>query len=201
MPTLNVPPLFVLVPILVLGVVNGLRRGWKDEAWALGGLILTIGIVSRPESLLLPVAERVISVFIRAGQELIGRDTSGPSFIFPEDVRPWAVVLAFLLFAAISYWVGNLVGKGEVGKGFWKLIGGLIGGLNFVIIATWLATQLLAKRQDGLARLTIPSFQGRDVVFGTPTANNVMASWPGLIGLLLVVIFIVVLLTRARVWR
>jgi hypothetical protein len=201
MPTWTIPPLFVLLPILVLGVINGLRRGWKDEAWACGGLLLTVAIVSRPESVLLPTLERVISVFLRAGQELIGRDTSGPSFVFPDEVRPWAVILAFLVFASLAYSIGHLVGKGEIGKGLWKLLGGLIGGLNFVIIAVWLATQLLAKRPDGLARLTLPSFEGRDVVFGSPTANNVMASWPGLIGLLLVVILIVVLLTRARVWR
>jgi len=201
MPTLLIPPIFVLVPILIFGVINGLRRGWKDELWALGGLLLTVAVVSRPETILLPFLERFISVFLRAFQELLGRDTSGPSFVFPENVRSWAVVLAFLVLASLSYAIGHLVGKGEVGKGLWKLIGGLLGGLNFVFIATWLATQLLGKRQDGLARLTIPSFQGRDVVFGTPTANNVMASWPGLIGLLLVVILIVVLLTRARVMR
>lgn len=201
MPMLIIPPIFVLVPILIFGVISGLRRGWKDELWASGGLLLSLAIVSRPEGILLPFLERFISVFLRAFQELLGRDTSGPSFVFPANVRSWAVVAAFIVLAAGSYAIGHLIGKGEVGKGLWKLIGGLLGGLNFVIIAIWLATELLGKRRDGLARLTIPSFQGREVVFGTPTANNIMASWPGMIGLLLVVILIVVLLTRARVLR
>ena len=61
-----------------------------------------------------------------------------------------------------------------------KLIGGLIGAVNLVIITSWVATQLFAKREDGLARFTIPSFEGRNVVFGNPTANNLMSSWPGL---------------------
>src|SRR3712207_8551599 len=107
MPTWTVPPLFVLLPILVLGVVNGLRRGWKDEAWACGGLLITVAIVSRPDTILLPIAERVISVFLRAGQELLGRDTSGPSFVFPESVRPWVVVLAFLVCASLAYSIGH----------------------------------------------------------------------------------------------
>ena len=70
MPTWTIPPLFVLLPILVLGVITGLRRGWKDEVWACGGLLITVAIVSRPESVLLPTLERVISVFLRAGQRL-----------------------------------------------------------------------------------------------------------------------------------
>lgn len=201
MPTSNIPPLVVLFPVLLLGAITGLRRGWKDELWTCGGLLLTVWLVSRPDTLLVPAIERVISVFLRAGQELIGRDTSGPSFAFSPDVRPWVVVLAFLVLASLSYSIGRLIGKGETGKGPWKLLGGLIGGLNFVIMVTWAASQFAARRPDGLARLTIPSFRGRDIVLGTPTANNVMASWPGLIGLLLVVILIVVLLTRARVWR
>lgn len=200
MPTTMILPLYVLLPALFLGGVNGLRRGWKDELWTLGGLLVTLAIVSRPD-MLLPVVERVISVFLRAGQELIGRDTSGPSFAFPDAVRPWIVLLAAALLAAGSYTVGRLLGKGEIGRGVWRIIGFLIGGVNVAGIAIWLGARFLERRADGSAGLTLPSFEGRRIDFSTPTANSVLASWPGLIGMLIVLIAVLVLLSRARVFR
>lgn len=201
MPTTMILPLYVLLPIAFLGGISGLKRGWKDEAWTLAGLLATLVIVSRPDTVLIPVAERVISVFLRAGQELLGRDTSGPSFAFSEGVRPWVVIIAGLVFAALAYSLGRLLGKGEVGKGPMKLLGFLFGGLNLAGIAIWLASRFLDRGPDGQAGLTIPSFEGRQIVFSSPTANNVMASWPGLIGLLIVLILILFLLTRAKVLR
>ena len=201
MPTTMILPLYVLLPIAFIGGVSGLKRGYKDELWTLGGLLVALAIVSRPDTLLLPVTERVISVFIRAGQELVGRDTSGPSFTFSEGVRPWVVIIAALILAALAYSLGRLLGKGEVGKGPMKLLGFLFGGLNLMGIAIWLASRFLDKSPDGRAGLTIPSFEGRQIVFSSPTANNVMASWPGLIGLLIVLILILFLLNRARVLR
>ena len=75
MPTLTVPPLIVLLPILLVGAWSGLRRGWKDEAWTFGALLLTLFVVARPETVLLPTLERLINAFKRAGQALLGRDT------------------------------------------------------------------------------------------------------------------------------
>ncbi|MGN6699080.1 MAG: hypothetical protein ACTHMR_13065, partial [Thermomicrobiales bacterium] len=68
---------------------------------------------------------------------------------------------------------------------------------------TWLITRFVTTRQaDGSVQFVIPSFKGAAVIFGTPTTNNVLASWPGLIGLLLVIILLVFILTRTgRVWR
>ena len=203
MPVLTIPPLIVLVPVLILGALSGFRRGWKDEAWTFGALLVTLFIVARPDTVLLPVLERLIDALRRAGQALVGHDTGGAPFRFEGVARPWAALLAFFVFAALAYAGGHLIGKGEQGKGLWKLLGGLIGGLNLVIVVTWLITSFIATRQDdGTVKLVLPSFPGAAVVLGTPTANSVMASWPGLIGLLLVIILLVFLLTRAgRVWR
>lgn len=203
MPTLNVPPLIVLLPILILGAVSGFRRGWKDEAWTLGALLVALFVVARPETLLLPILERIIGAFQRAGQALLGRSTAGPPFRFEGAARPWAALLAFLIFAAGAYAVGHLLGKGEQAKGLWKILGGLVGALNLTIVVTWLITRFVAtRRDDGTVQLVIPSFKGAAVVFGTPTTNSVLASWPGLIGLLVVVIVLVFILTRTgRVWR
>lgn len=204
MPTLNIPPLLVLVPVFVLGALSGFRRGWKDEAWTLAALLLAVLAVVRPESVLLPALERMIGAFLRAGQALLGRDTSGPDFQITDGLRPWAALVAFLIFATLAYAFGHLVGKGEPGRGLlWKLLAGLLGALNLTIVVTWLITRFIATRQDdGTVRLEIPSFSGAAVVFGTPTTNSVLASWPGLIGMLLVVILLVFLLTRVgRVWR
>jgi hypothetical protein len=202
MPTLSVPPLVVLLPILLFGAWVGLRRGWKDEAWTFAALLVTLFVVARPETVLLPTLERLISAFQRAGQALLGRDTGGPAFRFEGASRPWAALLAFLLFVALAYAGGHLLGKGEQGGGLWKILAILLGGLNLVIVVSWLATSFLAARQDdGTVRLVIPSFSGAAVVLGTPTTNNILSSWPGLIGLLIVVILLVFILTRARVWR
>jgi hypothetical protein len=203
MSTLNIPPLIVLVPVLILGALSGFRRGWKDEAWTLGALLMAVFISARPDSVLLPVLERVINAFQRAGQALLGRSTDGPGFHFEGVTRPWAAVLAFLVFAALAYAFGHLIGKGEAAKGIWKLLAGLIGALNLPIVVTWLITRFVTTRQeDGSVQFVIPSFKGAAVIFGTPTTNNVLASWPGLIGLLLVVILLVFILTRTgRVWR
>ncbi|MGN6759388.1 MAG: hypothetical protein ACTHMJ_23715 [Thermomicrobiales bacterium] len=54
MPTLNIPPLIVLVPILILGALSGFRRGWKDEAWTLGALAVAVILSARPDAVLLP---------------------------------------------------------------------------------------------------------------------------------------------------
>ncbi|MDP9373080.1 MAG: hypothetical protein M3Q65_11650, partial [Chloroflexota bacterium] len=102
------------------------------------------------------------------------------------------------------YAVGHLIGRGEPGKGIiWRLLAGLLGALNLTIVVTWLITRFVAERQDdGTVQLIIPSFSGAAVVLGTPTTNSLLASWPGLIGMLLVVILLVFLLTRVgRVWR
>ena len=203
MPTVQIPPTMILVPIFVLGAMSGFKRGWRDEAWTLGALLLTVLLVARPEAVLLPALERMIGAFQRAGQALLGRDTSGPPFSFDDPLRPWAALLAFMFFVALAYAFGHLVGKGEPSRGLSKLLAGLLGALNLTIVVTWLITRFAATRgDDGSVQLIVPSFRGAQVVFGTPTTNNVMASWPGLIALLLVVILFVLLLTRVgRVWR
>ena len=202
MPTLSIPPLFVLVPILLLGAWSGLRRGWKDEAWTFGALLVTLFVVARPESVLLPTLERLINAFKRAGEALLGRDTGGPAFAFEGDSRPWAALLAFLVFVALAYAGGHLLGKGEQGGGLWKILSMLLGGLNLVIVITWLVTSFVATRQDdGRIRLVLPSFDGAAIEFGTPTTNSVLASWPGLIGLLIVIILLLFILTRTRIFR
>lgn len=202
MPVLTVPPSIVLLPMLLVGAWIGLRRGWKDEAWTLGALLVTIVIFVRPERALLPILERLIAAFQRAGQALLGRDTGGESFQFAGPSRPWASLLAFLLFVALAYALGHLLGKSEQGKGLWKLLAILLGGVNVVIVVTGFVSSFVATRQgsEGL-RLVIPSFDGAAVVLGTPNTNNIFASWPGLIGLLLVFVLIVFILTRTRVWR
>jgi hypothetical protein len=202
MPTLTVPPLIVLLPILLVGAWSGLRRGWKDEAWTFAALLLTLFVVARPETVLLPTLERLINAFKRAGQALLGRDTGGPAFSFEGNARPWAALLAFLVFVGLAYAGGHLLGKGEQGKGLWKILSMLLGGLNFLIVITWLVTCFVSTRQaDGSVKLVLPSFEGAAIVLGTPTTNNVLASWPGLIGLLIVVILLVFILTRTRVFR
>ncbi len=202
MPTLVIPPLIVLLPILLGGAWIGLRRGWKDEAWTAAALLVTLFVVARPETVLLPTLERLIGAFQRAGQALLGRDTGGPAFRFEGAARPLAQLLAFLLFVALAYALGQLLGKGEQGRGLWKILAILLGGFNLALVITWVASNFLAARdEDGSVRLIIPSFEGAEVVFGTPTTNNILASWPGLIGILVVVILLVFLLTRARVWR
>lgn len=202
MPILSVPPLVVLLPILLCGAWLGLRRGWKDEAWTAGALLVTLFVVARPETVLLPTLERLIGAFQRAGQALLGQDTGGPVFRFEGASRPLAQLLAFLLFVALAYALGQLLGKGEQGSGLWKILAILLGGFNLAVVVSWLASNFLAARnEDGSVRLVIPSFTGAEVVFGTPTTNNILASWPGLVGLLVVVIALVFILTRARVWR
>ena len=202
MPILSVPPLIVLLPILLCGAWLGLRRGWKDEAWTAGALLVTLFVVARPETVLLPTMERLIGAFQRAGQALLGQDTGGDPFRFEGASRPLAQLLAFLLFVALAYAIGQLLGKGEQGGGLWKILAILLGGFNLAVVVSWLASNFLAARnEDGSVRLVIPSFTGAEVVFGTPTTNNILASWPGLIGLLVVVIALVFILTRARVWR
>ena len=50
MPTVHIPPAMVLVPIFILGAMSGFKRGWRDEAWTLSALLMTVllatGIVS-----------------------------------------------------------------------------------------------------------------------------------------------------------
>ncbi len=58
MPTVHIPPAMILVPIFILGAMSGFKRGWRDEAWTLGALLLTVLLVARPEAVLLPALER-----------------------------------------------------------------------------------------------------------------------------------------------
>jgi hypothetical protein len=197
MQTLNISPQFVLLPILVYGAWLGLRRGWKDEAWTLGALLLTLFVVARPETVLLPILERVIAAFQRAAQALLGRDTGGEPFRFDATARPWAALLAFLIFVSLAYAVGHFLGKGEKNKGLWRILAALLGGLNVALVVSWLVTGFLATRdEDGTLRLTIPSFDGATVNVGTPTTTSLLASWPGLLGMLIVAIILIFILTR-----
>lgn len=200
MSTLIIPPLVVLLPILLGGAWIGLYRGWKDEAWTAGVLIVTLFVVARPDTVLLPTLERLIAAFQRAGQALLGLDTGGPAFRFEGEARPLAQLFAFLILVALAYALGQLLGKGERGGFLWKLLAILLGSFNLALVFTWLASNFVATRdEDGSVRLVIPSFDGAEVVVGAPTASKVLDSWPGLLVILVVVILFVFLLTSARV--
>ena len=197
MQTLNIAPQFVLLPILVYGAWLGLRRGWKDEAWTFGALVLTLFVVARPETVLLPILERLIAAFQRAAQALLGRDTGGEPFRFDATSRPWAALLAFLIFVSLAYAGGHFLGKGEKNKGLWRILAALLGGLNVALVVSWLVTGFLATREEsGILRLTIPSFDGAAVNVGTPTTSSLLTSWPGLLGMLVVAIVLIFILTR-----
>lgn len=202
MPLFTVPPLIVLIPLLIGGAWIGLRRGWKDEAWTTGALLVTLFVFARPETILLPTLERIISAFQRAGQALLGQDTSGPPFAFTGAARPLAQLMAFLLFVALAYAVGHLLGKSEQGGGLWKLLAILLGAVNLAIVLSWLVGNFIADRDiDGNVRLRIPAFDGAQIIVGTPSTNNLLSSWQSVLGLLAVIIVVVFLLTRSRVWR
>ncbi|HEX5504712.1 MAG TPA: hypothetical protein VFW96_18995, partial [Thermomicrobiales bacterium] len=100
MPMVHIPPLIVLVPVFILGALSGFRRGWKDEGWTFLALLAALLLAARPDAVLLPVLERVIGAFQRAWEALLGRPTGGPPFRFDPAVRPWALLLAFLVFVA-----------------------------------------------------------------------------------------------------
>ncbi len=199
MSTLTVPPLIVLIPLLILGAWIGLQRGWKNEAWTAAILMLMLLVISQPESMLLPTLERLISAFQRAGQALLGQDSSGPAFQFEDNTRPVAQFFAFLLFVALAYSVGQLLGKGEKSKGLWSMLAALLGAFNLLLTLGWLANNFLFDRTaDGSIRLTIPSFDGAQVVLGTSASTALLNSWQGWLSIIMVVILFFFLISRAR---
>lgn len=198
MPVLQVPTILLLAPLFIAGAILGLKRGMRAEAWTLAGLMLIWLVAVRAETVLLPLLERVIGAIQRAGQVLLSRDSSAPTFRFSEPQRPWVALVVVVALIALAYARGARMSSPEFGRGPARLLGPLLGVVNLVLMATILVGRLAAIRgaNDSVAML-VPPFPGATVVLDVPSnPAMLLAQWPLLLALMVATGAIVLVLAR-----
>lgn len=198
MSVLRIPTLVLLAPLFVFGAILGFKRGMKAEVWTLAGLIIVAYLAARADAVMLPLLERAIGAVQRAGQVLLGRDTTGPAFTFVGAQRSWVALGASVGLILLAYSGGARLARGQFGIAAARVLGPLIGVINVALAGLVVVRRMAAVRgaQEGIAML-VPSFPGATVVVDVPSnPASLLAQWPLLVALMVAATALVLVLAR-----
>ncbi len=162
----NIEQWQLLVPIIVLGAVLGWRRGWREMAIFVVGLIFAIIIADAIQPQVPNVLEKLVNVARQLGPALANESTPPPKpppgFLEDPNNVPLIMLVLFFFLALTAYAIGKAIGTRGNLTFFGRLGGFLFGGIAFTII--------LSKLLDYWV-----NYQAKK---GNPAPNGVSASTP-----------------------
>lgn len=204
MSTIEVPPLFFLLPAIVIGGYLGYRRGWLAELITSGGLVLASGLLWSGPGLLVGAFNWVLVLLARIAAAVIGGDPRRPppAVSVSPTLEPVVTLSLLVLLVVLAYLVGNRIGR-RFGVGrdrAGRLFGGLVGALNLFVLTSRL-TGFLAQvgpTPPGLGGLNIriPSFPGLNIVVPPPSESALATGWPLAAVIILLISMLVYALVR-----
>jgi hypothetical protein len=181
--------LLLTLPFLVAGVIQGWRRGWREEAITTVVLLAALLFFgnNRLADIMGTFVNRIVQAFALFFSALLGGDVSGRQLV-TENNQGLFRFIGFAVLVFLGYVTGSALGLRQGLTRGGRLLGSLLGGLNVFLVAS----QLFGYIQQFLPDV----FQRESTITITPDADaNVLRSYlPSIFAILLILLLIMVFL-------
>jgi hypothetical protein len=205
--TIEVPPLFLLLPAILIGGYLGFRRGWLAEIGTSAGLALTISLLWNGPDLLVGAFNWLLMLLTRVVLAVVGGEPRQPPPVVSVNptLEPVVTLGLLVLLVVLAYLVGSRLGQHFGGRDrAGRLFGGLVGALNLFVLMSRMTGYLaqVGPTPPGLGgvAIRIPSFPGLNIVIPPPPESALVTGWPlaaVVILLIATLVFALMRMTRA----
>ena len=181
--------LLLTLPFLIVGMMYGWRRGWREEAITAVGLLaalLFFGNTRLAESLG-ALVNRIVQAFALFFSTIFGGEVTARELVTSGN-QDFFRLAGFVVFVLMAYLVGGALGQRTVLGHSGRLLGALLGSLNVFLIAS---------QGFGYVQRFFPSaFERESTIRITPDqdANVLRGYLPSIFALLLILLLIIVFL-------
>jgi hypothetical protein len=186
--------LVLTLPFLLVGMLYGWRRGWREEAITATGLLLALlffGNTRLAESLG-SLVNRIVQAFALVFSTIFGGEIAGRELVTSNNQELFRFV-GFVVFVLMAYLVGGAIGQRTALGRSGRLLGSVLGSLNVFLIAS---------QAFGYVQRFLPSaFERESTIRITPDQDvNVLRGYlPSIFALLLIVLLIIVFLRLPKI--
>lgn len=214
--TINIDQWQLFLPLIVLGVVLGWQRGWREMAIFVVAMIFATMVASAIEPMVPTVLARLVNIGRQLGPALT--DTSGntnppevnttpPGFLEDPNNVPLIMLILFFVLSLAAYAIAKAIGtRGNLGL-FGRLGGAAFGGVAFVIILYsllnyWVRYQAAKGNTTAdtyttaTPQIVVPSVQLN--VAGLPVSNFLATWYPWAIAVFVILILVYALSRVSR---
>lgn len=186
--------LVLTIPFLVVGMLYGWRRGWREEAITAAGLLLALlffGNTRLAESLG-SLVNRIVQAFALFFSTIFGGEVTSRELVTINNQELFRFA-GFIVFVLLAYLVGGALGQRTALRNSGRLLGSVLGSLNVFLIAT---------QAFGYVQRFLPSaFERESTIRITPDQDvNVLRGYlPSIFALLFIVLLIIVFLRLPKI--
>lgn len=185
--------LLLLFPFLLIGVLYGTRRGWREEAITTVGLLMALIFFGNPDrtGLLGQLINRIVQAFASFFGTLLGTDLQATPLI-SENPGNFQII-GYILVVVLAYIIGGALGERKnLGRGGHAL-GGILGAINVFLVGSQLASFI---------NQYFPNFFNREsTITVTPaTGENVLRGYlPSIFALLFILLLVILFLRLPKI--
>jgi hypothetical protein len=184
--------LLLTLPFLIIGIIHGWRRGWREEA--ITTLVLLAALLFFGNRTLANVLgtliNRIVEAFSLFFSTLLGRSVSSPALVAQDS--PVFRIIGFAILAGLAYVTGSALGLRQGLSNAGRALGALLGIINVFLIASQLF---------GFLQPFLPSvFQREGTIRISPDTDATLlrSSLPTIFALLLLLLLILVFVRLPR---
>jgi hypothetical protein len=181
------------LPFMVVGLLYGWRRGWREEALTTGALLVALIVFGERLSDNMGVlVNRIVEAFTLFFGALFGGDIESRQLVTEGNQGLFRFV-GFLVSVFLAYLLGGVLGaRRSLGRGG-RLLGSILGVVNVVLIAS----QVFAY----IANFLPDTFQqeGQITLTPDPSASILRGYLPSIFALLLILLLIVVFVRLPKI--
>lgn len=186
--------LVLTIPFLVVGMLYGWRRGWREESITATGLLLALlffGNTRLAESLG-SLVNRIVQAFALFFSTIFGGEVASRELVTINNQEMFRFA-GFIVFVLLAYLVGGALGQRTALANSGRLLGSVLGSLNVFLIAT---------QAFGYVQRFLPSaFERESTIRITPDQDvNVLRGYlPSIFALLFIVLLIIVFVRLPKI--
>jgi hypothetical protein len=186
--------LLLTLPFLIVGMLYGWRRGWREEAITAVGLLgalLFFGNTRLAESLG-SLVNRIVQAFALFFSTIFGGEVATRELVTPGN-QDFFRLAGFVVVVLMAYLVGGALGQRAALSHGGRLLGSVLGSLNVFLIAS---------QAFGYVQRFLPSaFERESTIRITPEqdANVLRGYLPSIFALLLILLLVIVFLRLPKI--